>query len=328
MPLTPEMDRRAMLAVDRMLTLNEGIYSAARNVGTTRGTVLKWLALRNIGYRKVAYGRYKIEPPMEARVRRFLSGMAQGRSASAASKKAGTTLRAMKRQTLADATGTQVPIISKVGSRWEANFVPLYDHSMVVYGKLVGLDESLQGRPGDVAGPKARRNPKRADPDYADIWWQYDLNSFVSSLSAAGTAAFWKPALVAFLKQTLESPTVLNRAVGRNFMKNAKVSAAAGSAVRLNRVGNLTQLSVLEDMMERYDLRLAPVINTGIDDNRGTVTNIPTFVAKNDPKITSQRNAQGYFQVFFLRKGGLDIYPPSPGLPLTFQYAVNDERIA
>ena len=82
MPLTPEMDRRAMLAVDRMLTLNEGIYSAARNVGTTRGTVLKWLALRNIGYRKVAYGRYKIEPPMEARVRRFLSGMAQGRSAS------------------------------------------------------------------------------------------------------------------------------------------------------------------------------------------------------------------------------------------------------
>ncbi len=58
--------------------------------------------------------------------------------------------------------------------------MPLYDHSMVVYGKLVGLDESLQGRPGDVAGPKARRNPKKADADYADIWWQYDLNNFVS----------------------------------------------------------------------------------------------------------------------------------------------------
>ncbi len=81
-------------------------------------------------------------------------------------------------------------------------------------------------------------------------------------------------------------------------------------------------------MMERYDLRLAPSINTGIDDNRATVTNIPDFVAKNDPKITNQRNAQGYFQVFFLRKGGLEIYPPAPGLPLTFQYAVNDERIA
>tara|TARA_B100001142_G_scaffold234294_1_gene232668 strand:- start:9257 stop:10243 length:987 start_codon:yes stop_codon:yes gene_type:complete len=328
MAMTPEMERRAMLAVDRMLTLNEGLYSAARNVGTTRATVLKWLALKNIGYRKVAYGRYKIEPPMEARVRQFLSGMAQGRSATAAAKRAGTTLRAMQKQTLNDGTGKQVPIIGKVGNRWESNFVPLYDHSMVVYGKLVGLEESLQGRPGQTAGPKAQRNQKKADEDYADIWWQFDLNNFVSSLSAAGAAAFWKPALVTYLRQTLEAPSITNANVAKTFVKNAKVTAHALSNGRIDGAGKLGELTVLEDMMERYDLRLDKTINTGVDDNRASVTNIPDFVAKTDPKVTSQRNTDGYFQVFFLRKGGLEVYPPAPGLKLVFNYSVADERIA
>ena len=328
MAMTPEMERRAMLAVDRMLTLDEGLYSAARNVGTTRNTVLKWLALKNFGYRKVAYGRYKIEPPMEARVRRFLSGMAQGRSATAAAKRAGTTVRAMRNQTLDDGTGKQVPIIAKVGNRWESNFVPLYDHSIVVYGKLVGLDESLQGRPGQTAGPKAQRNQKKADEDYADIWWQYDLNNFVSSLSAAGAAAFWKPALVTFLKKTLEAPSITNANVAKTFVKNAKVTAHALANGRLDGAGQLGDLTVLEDMMERYDLRLDKKINTGVDDNRATLTNIPDFVAKTDPRVTNQRNTDGYFQVFFLRKGGLDVFPPAPGLKLPFKYSVADERIA
>jgi hypothetical protein len=81
-------------------------------------------------------------------------------------------------------------------------------------------------------------------------------------------------------------------------------------------------------MMERYDLRLDKKINTGVDDNRATLTNIPDFVAKTDPRVTRQRNADGYFQVFFLRKGGLDVFPPAPGLKLPFKYSVQDERIA
>ena len=327
-PMSADQNRRAMLAVDRMLTLDEGVYNAARNVGTTRNTVLRWLKENNIGFRKVAYGRYKIEPPMEARVRTFLSNMATGKSATAAAKSAGTTVRAMSRQTLPDSSGNATPIISKVGNRWESNFVPLYDHSIVVYGKLLGLDEAQQGRPGEVAGPKAQRNQKKADEDYADIWWQFDLNNFSSSLSAAACAKYWKPALVQFLRQELETPSLTNVVMGAKFMENTKVESHATSNSRLDAAGDLAELTVLEDMMERYDLKLAPTINTGVDDNKSTITNIPDFVAKSDPRITSTIASQGYFQVFFLRKGGLEIYPSPPGLPLTFSYSISDERTA
>jgi len=327
-PMSADQNRRAMLAVDRMLTLDEGLYRAARAVGTTRNTVLRWLQENRIGYRKVAYGRYKIEPPMEARVRTFLSNMATGKSASASAKSSGTTLRAMSRQTLPDSSGTPTPIISKVGNRWESNFVPLYDHSIVVYGKLLGLDEAQQGRPGQVAGPKAQRNQKKADEDYADIWWQFDLNNFSSSLSAAACAKYWKPALVQFLREELETPSIANSIIGAKFMENKKVDDHATLNSRLDAAGDLAELTVLEDMMERYDLKLAPVINTGIDDNKTSITNLPDFVAKTDPRITNKINSQGYFQVFYLRKGGLEIYPTPPGLPLTFSYSISDERLA
>jgi hypothetical protein len=204
--MTAAVENRVMLAIDRMLTLDEGIYQAARAAGTTRASIFKWLTANKISWsRSGKSGKIIIEPPMSARVNAFLSNMAEGKSASQSAKEAGTTVRTMSRQTLDDGSGTQVNIISKVGNRWESNFLTLFRHNLVVYGKLIGLDNKLQGKPGATAGPLKRGAKGRADPNYADIWWQFDLDGFYSTFNAVETAQFYKPMLVAFLKGRLEN---------------------------------------------------------------------------------------------------------------------------
>ena len=42
-------------------------------------------------------------------------------------------------------------------------------------------------------------------------------------------------------------------------MENTKVESHATSNSRLDAAGDLAELTVLEDMMERYDLKLAPL---------------------------------------------------------------------
>ena len=109
------IENRVMLAIDKMIEGGEGIYSAARNAGTTRASIFKWLAANKIRTRKGSGGKIIIEPPMEARVNSFLSSMAQGKSATASAKESGTTLNTMKKITKTDSSGASINIVSKVG---------------------------------------------------------------------------------------------------------------------------------------------------------------------------------------------------------------------
>jgi len=320
--MSAAIENRVMLALDRMIEGGEGIYSAARSSGTTRASIFKWLTANNIKTRIGSGGKIIVEPPMEARVNSFLSSMAQGKSATAAAKVSGTTLNTMKKITRIDSSGAPINIISKVGSKWESNFVPIYDHNLVVYGKLLGFGDNLQGRPGTTAGPLKRGALNRADPNYADIWWQYDLEGLKTTMSAAEAVQFWKPFLVSALGGHLEPYRIKNLALGQKFMTNAKVAADAVSDNRLTASGDLENVNELENLLARYKIRFAKKINVGIDSNRiNPASSNPEFVSKTDPLLTNIQTIDGVFQAFFLTQGNLEIYPPN-GLKLPFQYMV------
>ena len=321
--MTAAVENRVMLAIDRMLTLDEGIYQAARAAGTTRASIFKWLTANNISWsRSGKSGKIIIEPPMSARVNAFLSNMAEGKSASQSAKEAGTTVRTMSRQTLDDGSGTQVNIISKVGNRWESNFLTLFRHNLVVYGKLIGLDNKLQGKPGATAGPLRRGAKGRADPNYADIWWQFDLDGFYSTFNAVETAQFYKPMLVAFLKGRLENFDIKDVLLGTKFMQNSKVAYHAALNNRLDTAMNLVNVSQLEQLLQRYDLRLAEKINIGVDSNRlDPQSTTPEFISKTATLVQNPITVNGVFQTFFLTQNDLKIFPPK-GMKIPFTYSL------
>ena len=320
--MSAAIENRVMLAIDRMIEGGEGIYSAARSSGTTRASIFKWLTANNIKTRIGFGGKIIVEPPMEARVNSFLSSMAQGKSATVAAKESGTTLRTMKFIRRLDSSGVPIKIISKVGSKWESNFVPIYDHNLVVYGKLIGFGGNLQGKPGVTAGPLKRGALNRADPNYADIWWQYDLEGLKTTMSAAEAVQFWKPFLVSALEGHLEPYRIKNLALGQKFMGNSKVAADAVANNRLTAGGDLENVNELENLLARYKIRFAKKINVGIDSNRfNPASATPEFLSKTDPLLSNIQTVDGVFQSFFLTQGNLEIYPPN-GLILPFQYMV------
>jgi len=321
--MTAALENRVMLAIDRMLTLDEGIYQAARAAGTTRASIFKWLTANKIAWsRSGKSGKIVIEPPMSARINSFLSSMGDGKSASKSAKEAGTTVRTMSRQTLDDGSGKQVSIISKVGNRWESNFLPIFRHNLVVYGKLIGLGDKLQGKKGGNVGPLKRGSKGRADPNYADIWWQFDLDGFYSTFNAVETAQFYKPMLVAFLKGKFESFDVKDPLLGSKFMQNSKVAYHATQNNRLTKSMNLVNVSKLEQLLQRYNLRFAEKINIGVDSNRlDASSTTPEFMSKTAAFVQTPITIDGVFQTFFLTQNDLKIFPPK-GMKIPFIYNI------
>jgi hypothetical protein len=188
----------------------------------------------------------------------------------------------------------------------------------VVYGYLLGLGDTIQGHDTQI-GPKAKATA--ADPNYADIWWQVDFNSFDSTLKGKNLIAKYKKPIVELLKRELQTPAINNAGLVALFGTNSKVSAAAALA---GRTGNF-KLTELENLLERYDIHMddrLSKINMGVDDSQGTRG---SWVLKRNLTSGGSRSSDGKFQVMFMRKSGLTTYPSAGPKTVQLNYSLANE---
>jgi len=315
----PEIESRVLLAINLMSRNGWGVEKAAKYAKTTRRTVRRYA--KNMGINLKGRFGVKLKPVLKPddKVVDFLRMMQDGNSATASAKALKTQVRTMAKRTYKGG-----PIIVKDGRRWVLNFVPVKDHSIVYYGKLLAFNDSVLGR-GELLGPDANKpkNKKKQDEDYADIWWQLDFDDFASTLPIERVAEFWKEEVMNRLQRRLESLNITDKPLVAKFKTNAKVSADMTSN---NRKGN--KVSELEKMTNRYDLRLDDVVNAGIDERFDPSRGLD-FIPKADfvkGNKATKRTAIGKFQLFFLKKGDLVIYPKKGPLTLSFRYDLIDEQ--
>lgn len=314
--------RRCRVAQRLMRDNDLSLNQAAKRATTTPKTLLNYFAQEGIKLRKTG-GRYQlILSPKELRGK-FLQLMDRGESATQAAKKLGTTVRKMRYQRLPYDLGSGTryyPILKKnpITKRWETNFKWVSDYSVVTYGYLLGLGDTVQGHDTQM-GPKA--SATKADPQYADIWWQVDFDSFESTLNPQTLIAKYKKPIMDLLKKELETANITNTALVALFGTNAKVAAAAGAS---GRTGNF-KITELENLLERYDIHMderMDKINMGVDDSKGTKGN---WVLKRAIGARGGRRTEGKFQVMFMRRSGLTTYPSAGPKSVTLRYSLNNE---
>jgi hypothetical protein len=319
--MNPDTERRVLMALDQMIRSQQGIHSAARAAHTTARTIKAYALSKGIKLIKMAKGQYRVGRTPQQKIKDLILAMHSGKSATASCRALHTTVGTMSKQTL-DYQGTPYPIIQKQGSHWKTTFLPVFDYSVVLYGKLLAMGDKVQGA-GSQAGPKAKQS--QTDPNYADIWWQIDFNNFESSLNATTVAEFWKPAIMQQLRSELEAHNITDPMLSGKFLGNAQVSADAQSKNRVS--GGSMQLSSLEKMMNRYDIRMDGKVNAGVDDN--LTPRDPDFILLSD--VTSGTagayQSQGLFQVMVMRRSGVATYPVSGPKPVNFSYDLNDELV-
>lgn len=317
MVLTTAASNRAAVALNRIINLGESFSAAATAVGTSRRTILKYLALKGIKIFKNKQGRYEVIRSPAQKIREFLDLMlVEKYSATKAAKELNTTVNTMSKQMLPDMSGKNQPIIVKTGNSWTPNFLGVREYSMTLYGSLIALNDNVQGR-GQQAGPRAKQDD--ADQDYADIWWQVDFNSFESTLPIQKVGEFWKPDIMDFLRKTLETPTIQNQTLATKFLGNASVNTHATAGNRI--VGGQMALSRLEEFLQRYHIRMSPYVNVGVEPVAGLVVPI-TFVSMADFAQIQNQTATGVFNVMYLTKTAMNNYP----IPVSFKYDLQDEQ--
>ena len=319
--MSPDTERRVLIALDQMIRSQQGLHSAARAAHTTARTVRAYAVAKGIKLIRMANGRFRVGRSPQQKIKDLIMGMHQGKSATATCKALYTTVGTMAKQTL-DYQGTAYPIMVKQGSYWRSTFLPVFSYSIVFYGKLLAMGDKVQGA-GSQAGPKAKQS--QTDPNYADIWWQIDFNHFDSSLNDVTVAEFWKPAIMQKLRSELEDYTVTDPMLSGKFLGNAQVSANAQSKSRIQR--GTMKLSALEQMMNRYDIRMDGKVNAGVDDN--LTPRDPDFILLSDI-ISGNAGAyqsQGLFQVMVMKRSGVATYPVSGPKPVSFSYDLNDELV-
>tara|TARA_B100000683_G_scaffold233267_1_gene235763 strand:- start:90 stop:998 length:909 start_codon:yes stop_codon:yes gene_type:complete len=296
-----------------------GLKAAAKRAKTTPRTLKQYFKDVGIKIRRQGTGQYRLVLPPKQLREKFLRRMADGDSATKAAKALNTTVRKMRYQRLPSG-GKFYPIIRKdpIGKRWEPNFTWVSENSVVVYGYLLGLGDTIQGRDSQM-GPNAQANV--ADPNYADIWWQVDFNSFDSTLKGKSLIEKYKKPIVDLLKRELQTPAVSNAALVALFGTNSKVAAAASAA---GRTGNF-QLTELENLLERYDIHMddrMDKINMGVDDSQGTRGE---WVLSRNIASGGSRSSDGKFQVMFMRKSGLTTYPSAGPKTVRLNYSLANE---
>ena len=79
---------------------------------------------------------------------------------------------------------------------------------------------------------------------------------------------FWQPEIISYLRNTLELPIVENSVLANRFLSNVNVANNAVSTDRVDSSNNMT-LSVLEEFLERYDIRMSPDSTIGVEPARG-----------------------------------------------------------
>lgn len=314
----PETENRVLLAINLMSRRGWGIEQAASYAKTTRRTVRRYAQHLGINLK----GRFgvKLKPVLtpDAKVVDFLRLMQEGKSATQAAKILKTQVRTMAKRTYKG-----VPIIVKDGRKWVLNFVPVKDHAIIYYGKLVGFKGNVQGR-GELQGPDANKpkNKKKQDEDYADIWWQLDFDDFASTLPIERVAAFWKDEVMNRLHRRLESLNIVDKPLVAKFKTNTEVS---NDMKAQGRKGD--KVSELESLTRRYDMKLDGEVNASLDDRFDPMRGLD-YIPKSDfvkGNKATKRTAIGKFQLFFLLKGNLTVYPKKGPLMLSFRYDLFDE---
>ena len=203
-------------------------------------------------------------------------------------------------------------IIFKDGWKWSLNVFILYDHSLVIYGHIVGMDDKIQGMLEEDDGTIQ-------SPDAPFIWWQIDFDNFISTLPDTKVGEFWSKDIVEWLRSELEIPLIANDTLVESFLGNFDVEADALSEGRVDGEGDM-KLTILEDLLSRYKVRMHTTVNYGLDDNH-PIGNI-NFINRDD---LGEMNSTGLFQIFYVKDTPL-AYPKDGPLELTFEYNLRDER--
>jgi len=331
--MRPVTVRRCRRAYTMMRDNNTSLGGAAKAVGTTARTLKSYFKNKGIKIKRHKGGQYRIVlPPKELREQMMLlmqpRPLGKGMSATRAAKELHTTVKKMRYQRMPVTTPAgkrYYPILKKnpIG-KWETNFTPLSENSLVVYGYVYGLNDAIQGKATQI-GPKAKA--AQSDPNYADIWWQIDFNKFPSTLTGKNLIGKYKKAIVDLVKKEMMTPKITNLRLATKFLGNASVAAAAASTGRGSAGANM-KLTVLEDMLERYDVHMDKDLNKikmGIDDVRSGNTDWVLKRRLNPGLPTSKRSIDGDFQVMFLRRNGLSTYPSAGPKKLTLRYDLSKE---
>ncbi len=304
--MSPEAQQRALRALSFMIRRGYGIMRAAREAGSSRRSIHKYMKMIGIPYR-ITKGKLVILKTLSQKIYEFIIHMERGDTATMAAKKAHTTIRTMSMQEVGG-----YPIIKKTGLRWVLNAYPLYKHSLVLYGHILGLGDQIQGRSGEEGDIRS--------PDAPDIWWQIDFDEFISTLPDSEVGEFWKDAIIDWLRDNLQMPIVVNDVLSERFTGNSDVIDHAEEYGRMGPDGDI-MVSRLENMLNRYNVRLNEYVNYGIDDNheaRGV-----SLISKED---LGMMQSLGRFQVFFVKDEPIG-YPLEGPLEMIFDYDLSEERL-
>jgi predicted DNA-binding protein (UPF0251 family) len=300
---------RVKKAVSLMERRGLGIDSASKLVGTDRRTVYRYLTQQ--GIKIVREGKNKkvvIQRQPSQKKLDFLWAMSKGQSATEAAKELNTTVK-----TMAKVKENGQPIIKKVKRKWVAQFIPVFNHRLVVYGTLTGFNGNTLGR---KKVPPNKANQKNLDKDYADIWWQIDFNNFKSTLDALDVGECHAPQIYLMLKSKLEIPSLNNTQLVTSFNTDPRIQQHILNEGRGTNPSD-TLISPLENMFEKYELHFDDDYNWGVDDNMNARP-IELLSIKNAQKKYFQ--PVGLFQVLVLRKGYAEYYPDTP---IRMHYRVN-----
>jgi len=296
-----------------------GVDKAAKYVHTDRRSVYRYLTLKGIKWsKKGPLGQVFIRKSAKAKKMDFLYHMAQGKSASKAAKEVKSTVRTMSK-----IKHDGNPIISKVGSRWKANFIPVYRHRLVVYGTMTGFTGKTLGRaktpPQDAKGVQ----DDKLDKDYAEIWWQIDFDNFRSTLDTLQVGECHAQQIFDSLKAQFETPSINNPVLVSAFQTDPRIKLDMAATGRGSAPSDI-EVSKLESIFERYDLHFDEDYRWGVDDSAGLEPVGLYDIANMGPKKFFQ--PQGKFQIVVLRKGRVDYYPETPIIVhYRFNVSVEDE---
>jgi hypothetical protein len=316
-----EVRQRALDALNRMMRDGLGIMEAARVSRSSRRSIRNMM--RESGIRAVMRGgRLKVIPSMEQRINAFIMHMNQGYSATASAKAVSTTVRTMRGKTKG---GSPIIVKNTSTGKWELNVLPMYHHSIVVYGRITGLGDNVQGSGNlpveRLSGDQQNRQPEEPDdiksPE-ADsaIWFQVDFNDFISTLSRGEVGSFYAPKIMEALKEQLETPNIVDVDMVERFLNNDDVRTHSSANGRLGS----DEITRLEQIMSRYDVSMKTPANYGVDDN--LIAEEVEFVEKSalGPEVSI-----GDFQIFMLRDDETSTYPSDSPEEIRFDYDLSDE---
>tara|TARA_R110000824_G_scaffold306443_1_gene494032 strand:- start:3527 stop:4453 length:927 start_codon:yes stop_codon:yes gene_type:complete len=303
-PMDITAQQRALRAIALMVQQGYGIMNAAELANSSRRSIHKYMKYAGMKF-TIRKGKMRIVKTMQQKIYEFVLGMSRGDSATRAARNAHTTIRTMARKEIA---GT--PLIKKDNGTWKLQVYPLYNHSLILYGHIIGLGDGIQGQ--------FEEKGEIESPDAPSIWWQIDFDEFISTLSDVEVGDFWTPEIMEWLRGEMQMPLVLNDVLAERFLSNEDVFDHADEHGRILD-GNL-KVTRLENIMNRYDVTMHSYVNYGVDDNHPDRER--EWIANSD---LGDVISIGKFQVFYVDEEA-KAYPQNGPLTLEFEYNLRIER--